>query len=389
MPSPADTNATAGVSRPLKVFFVCTSLGNSRRGIESFFRECFDAMHGYPNLHAELYKGGGVDAPDEYRLWCLKKFGWPAKLLGKLVRRNGYVVEQLTFLPALINRIKAGKPDVIFYSDVNLAMRLRSRRDSIGVPYTLLYSNGAPAKPPYDGTDHVQQVTPLYYQEAIDAGEPPGKHSLVPYGIAVPPGDPAGEPVAKQQLRRELNLPIDRPIVLSVGWISPRLKRMDYLIDEVASLPSPRPYLVMLGEIDETSPPIIARAKEKLGDANFAVRSVPYEQVSRYYRSADMFALASLKEGFGRVYLEALIHGLPCAVNDHPVMRYVLGEVGSFGRFDQPGELAKIISAELALPPDPAAMARRRQHVRDKFSWDALRPAYFQMFLDCHLGKKC
>src|SRR5262249_35436775 len=153
--------------------------------------------------------------------------------------------------------------------------------------------------------------------------------------------DPAFDPAAKQQLRRELQLPIDRPIVLSVGWISATLKRMDYLIDEIATLPvDRRPFVVLLGEIDETSSPILARAKEKLGEGNYAIRSVPYEQVSRFYRAADVFALASIKEGFGRVFLEALIHGLPCAVNDHPIMRYVLGEEGTFADFTQPGQLA-------------------------------------------------
>ncbi len=386
MPDAPPASASVGVPRPIKVFFVCTSLGNSRRGIESFFRECFDAMHGYRGLDAILYKGGGDDAEDEYRLWCLPKFHWPARLLGKIIRRNGYVVEQLSFLPALVKRIRAGRPDIIFYSDVNLAMRLERFRGRIGVPYKLMYSNGAPADPPFNGPDHVQQVTPAYYEKAIAAGEPPTKHSLVPYGIKVPAGDPAFDPLAKGKLREQLNLRVDRPMVLSVGWISPSLKRMDFLINEIASLPTPRPLLVLLGEIDDTSPPILALAKQKLGEGNYAIRSVPYEQVGSYYQAADLFALASLKEGFGRVFLEALIHGLPCVVNDHPIMRYVLGDEGTYANYTQPGDAANKIAALLTPPPDPAAMARRRDHVRRNFGWDALRPAYFQMFLDCYHG---
>jgi len=383
--SPASTTTGVGIPRPIKVFFVCTSLGNTRRGIESFFREAFDAMHGYPGLQAELYKGGGKDAPDEYRLWCFPKFSWPARILAKLIRRNGYVVEQLSFLPAIIRRIRRGNPDIIFYSDANLAMRLQRWRKKIGVPYRLMYSNGAPVKPPFDGADHVQQVTPLYYQEALDFGESPAKHSLVPYGIKMPAGDPVLDLDIRSQLRQHLNLPVDRKILISVGWISAYHKRMDYVINEVASLPvAERPFVVLLGEIDEASPPVIALAKQKLGEANFAIRSVPYEQVNDYYQSADVFTLASLKEGFGRVYLEALIQGLPCVVNDHPVTRYVLGDEGVFGDLSKPGELASRLPALLSQPPDPAAMARRREHVRRNFGWDALRPAYLQMFKDCY-----
>src|SRR5262249_53901723 len=98
---------------------------------------------------------------------------------------------------------------------------------------------------------------------------------------------------------------------------------------------------------------------------------------------ADVFTLGSLKEGFGRVYLEALIGGLPCAAHDHPVMRFVLGEEGVFGDFTQPGELSRLLGLLLTAQPDPAAAARRRQAVRARFGWDALAPAYLDMFRAC------
>jgi glycosyltransferase involved in cell wall biosynthesis len=367
----------------VKVFFISTSLQHSRRGIESFFRECFDAMHGYPGLEAQLYKGSGPDAADEHRLWCLQKFGLPARVLAKLVHRTPYVVEQLTFLPALVKRIRRERPDIIYYSDINLAMRLRKHRAKIGVPFRLLYSNGAPVHPPFDGCEHVQQVTPVYYQEAIDAGEPADKHTLVPYGIHVPAGDPPLAPAARAATRRELDLPIDRPIVLSVGWIAAELKRMDYLIDEIASIPGgQRPFLVLLGEIDDRSPPIVEQARRKL-DNDCRICSVPYRDVGKYYSVADLFALASIREGFGRVFLEALMHGLPCVVNDNPVQRYVLAEEGTFADLTQPGTLASAVMSLLQRPLEPAEMARRRNYVRRKFGWDALKPRYFQLFEDC------
>lgn len=365
----------------MKVFFISTSLGHSRRGIESFFRECFDAMHGYPGLHATLFKGSGPDGPDEHRLWCLPKVGLPAKLLAKVVRRTPYVVEQLSFFPALVRRIRQHRPDIVYYSDINLAMRLYQYRRRIGVPFRLLYSNGGPSHPPFERVEHVQQVTPEYYNEALAAGEPASRHTLVPYGIHVPPGDP--DPSRQAAARTELGLPLDRPILLSVGWIASELKRMDYLIDDLATLPpGRRPFVVLLGEIDDRSPPIIEQARRKL-DTDCRICSVPYPHVGKYYAAADVFALASIREGFGRVFLEALMHGLPCVVNDHPVMHYVLGDQGTFADLTQPGKLAAAVTAVLQQPPDPAAMARRRQYVRDKFGWDALRPKYFQLFEDC------
>lgn len=340
-------------------------------------------MHGYPGLDGQLYKGGGPDGPDEHRLWCLPKFHWPARAIGRLIHRDSYVVEQLSFLPALVRRIRRERPDIIFYSDVNLAMRLERFRESIGVPYALLFSNGGPQEGPFQGCDHVQQVTPFYFDRAVTAGEPPAKMSMVPYGLRVPAGDPDTDPAARAAIRRRLALPEDRPILLSVGAINAYHKRMDYTIREVASLPSPRPYMLLLGEIDQHSPPIQRLAAATLGDG-YAIRSVPYEQVGDYYRAADAFTLASLKEGFGRVYLEALMHGLPVVAHDHPIMRYVVGEEGTFADLSQPGALAAKIREVLSQPPNAAAMARRRQSVRNRFSWDVLRSQYFAMFEACH-----
>ena len=108
--------------------------------------------------------------------------------------------------------------------------------------------------------------------------------------------------------------------------------------------------------------------------------AVPYQDVFRYYRAADAFALASLVEGFGRVYVEACMHGLPCAAHDHPVMRFVLGDDGTFGDFSKTGSLAEILKQMTDSPLDIPEMQRRRQSMRDRFSWESLAPAYFRMF---------
>jgi len=271
---------------PLKVWFVCTGVEIFNRGIETFFREAFNGLAPLlpsMGIHASLFKGGGSDVPpDEFRVWCLRRTGIPAKLIGKMLNRNAYTIEQMSFLPGLIHQIRRHRPDIIFHSDGNMAMRLWNWRDRIGVPFKLLYSNGAPLKAPFTKVDHVQQVVPCYYQQAMAAGESPSRHSLVPYGFAVPPGAPQMDPILRQALRRELGLPLHRQVVLSVGWIAKTLKRMDYTVNEIASMPHPRPYLVLLGAIDDQSPPIFKLAEEKLGAGNFAIRSVPPDEVNRY-----------------------------------------------------------------------------------------------------------
>jgi glycosyltransferase involved in cell wall biosynthesis len=139
----------------------------------------------------------------------------------------------------------------------------------------------------------------------------------------------------------------------------------------------------MLGAMDEESASIVALAREKLGEENFTARSVSHDQVHDYYRAADLFTLASLQEGFGRVFLEALIYGLPVIAHDHPVMRFVLGDEGTFGDLSKPGVLAALIREKLGREDSEADAFRRREMVRARFSWAVLAPQYREMFLDC------
>ncbi len=364
---------------PLRIFFSCSGVGILDRGIETFFREAFDGLRGTDGLNITLYKGAGEEKADEHVIWNFPRTGQLARFVGAIIRRDSYVAEQLSTFPWMVRAIRKHRPDIIFYSDSNLGFQLYRWRKQIGVPFRLLFSNGGPCHPPFTRTDYVHQVAPVYLEEALAAGEPAERHHVVPYGISVPTGTPDVSEVAKRVVRERLHLPLDRQIVLSVGWISAQQKRMDYLVGEVARLPTPRPYLVLLGAIDDQSETILNLAREKLGVDNFTARSVPYEQTADYYQAADVFALASLQEGFGRVFLEALMYGLPVIAHNHPVMRFVLNDEGVLSDLSQPG----CLSAKLRVRTTPEVAARRRESVRERFSWEKLAPRYREMFLDC------
>jgi 1,2-diacylglycerol 3-alpha-glucosyltransferase len=367
----------------IKLFFSCSGIGIMNRGIESFFREAFDGLKGAEGLEIRLLKGGEDEAPAESLLWNLPRTGFIAEILGKAARRNGYVIEQWSTFFGVVRLIRKHRPQIIFYSDANLGYLLYWFRKQIGVPYRLLYSNGGPCSPPFSRTDFVHQVAPYYLEHALSAGEPAHKHFLVPYGLNVGPSPLPLTDEKRSSLRARLGLPVDRSIVLSVGWIQRRHKRMHYVIEEVARLSQPRPYLQLIGAIDKGSEEIIELGYRLLGRDGFGAQSVPYRSVFDYYRAADLFVLASLEEGFGRVYLEALEHGLPVIAHRHPVMEYVLGDAGTLADLGRSGELAGLILRELSLLRSPEKMKKRWESVRDRFSWPVLAPAYAQMFRAC------
>ena len=367
------------MSQPVRVLFSCSGVGIINRGIESFFREAFDGLKDTDGLDARLVKGAGDPKEDEWVVRTLPRTGYTAPLLGKVARRNGYVVEQWSSFPGVVRRIRQFRPQIVFYSDSNLGFLLYWFRRQIGVPYRLLFSNGGPCAPPFVRTDFVHQVAPYYFDEAIKFGEPTERHFLVPYGIRVG-APPRFSPEERQRIRRELKLPLDRPIVLSVGWIARRHKRMDYVIEEMSRLPKPRPYLQLLGATDEESHKILSLGRELLGSDGFGAASVPFEEVSNHYRAADAFVLASLKEGFGRVYLEAMMHGLPVVAHRYPVSEFVLGRGGRLADLSRPCGLARAIEEVLLEAHETSLAEERWRSVRDRFSWQALAPRYMHMF---------
>jgi hypothetical protein len=238
----------------IRVFLLCSGLGHVRRGYESFTEECFTALSPHPELDISLFQGGNTSIAPATTLWNLPRNHPFTKRLATLSREGSnfsdpYFCEQASFCLSLIPHLHRQKPDVIFFSDFVLGTMLWHWRRISKLSYKLLFSNGAPNGPPFSRMDHVQHLTPTHYQTALDAGEVASKHSLVPYGIHIEPKYTRLAQSDREAIRRKLGLPLDRPLILSVGAINKAHKRMDYLIQEVARLPEPRPYLILLGQI--------------------------------------------------------------------------------------------------------------------------------------------
>lgn len=160
-------------------------------------------------------------------------------------------------------------------------------------------------------------------------------------------------------------------------------KRMNYVIREVASLSQPRPYLLLLGQQGEESAEILKLGNELLGKEHFQIRTVAYNQMADYYKIADAFVLASLSEGFGRVFLEAMSYGLPCLAHEYETPRYILGKEGYFANFELAGSLASLIPQSLAESHDISKQRRRHRTIYERFSWDQARPEYIKLFQKC------
>lgn len=194
----------------------------------------------------------------------------------------------------------------------------------------------------------------------IALGAPPQKVTVLRNGVDLgafaPPADRAA-------LRAELGL--SGPVVLSVGHLIER-KRHDHVIGAVAKIPGAT--LLIAGEGPERQ--ALAALIERLGLSE-RVRLLgarPHDELARLYGAVDALVLASIREGWANVMLEAMACGTPVIAGpawgsreaiSAPEAGVVLDEVS-------PGSIAAALLRLLANPP---ARSATRAHA-ERFDWD-------------------
>ena len=102
--------------------------------------------------------------------------------------------------------------------------------------------------------------------------------------------------------------------LLAIGSLVPR-KGYDVLIPALATL-SDLPWRLTIAGDRTRDPAVAARLdadllRSKLGDRVAVLGAVSPERISKLYAAADLFVLASRFEGYGMVYSEAIMRGLP------------------------------------------------------------------------------
>lgn len=156
--------------------------------------------------------------------------------------------------------------------------------------------------------------------------------------------------------------------VLSVGnWVA--RKGLLELLSAFASLPPDAATLHLLGDAS-VEPAYASRVRARLASPDLADRVVVHgvrtpAEVVGFYRAADVFALASLREPYGTVYSEAMAEGLPVVGWDAGNLPH-LARNGVEGLAVPPGDVPALTAALRSLTLDAplrqrmAAAARLR-----------------------------
>jgi glycosyltransferase involved in cell wall biosynthesis len=192
------------------------------------------------------------------------------------------------------------------------------------------------------------------------------KVDVVPNGVRAPA---AAAPRDMAALRAELGTR-DRPLLLSPSAKRPH-KNLVRLLEALASLPAPRPLLVLPGYPTPHEAELRRRAAELGVEADVRFEGwLDEDRMEQLYAAADLVVLPSLHEGFGLPVLEAMGRGVPVACSNSGALSEVAGEAAATfdpRRFD---DIARAIVQVLS-DADLAASLRAAGRERTaEFSWE-------------------
>jgi glycosyltransferase involved in cell wall biosynthesis len=201
-------------------------------------------------------------------------------------------------------------------------------------------------------------------------GAAPGKVTVLRNGVDLAAFAP---PPDRAALRAELGL--SGPVILSVGHLIER-KAHHHAIGALAELPGAS--LLIAGEGPERR--ALASLAQRLGVAErvHMLGARPHGELTKLYGAADVLVLASTREGWANVMLEAMACGTPVVAGpawgsreaiSAPEAGLVLDEVGT-------GPIAAAIRRLLANPP---ARRATRAHA-ERFGWDATTRGQAELF---------
>jgi teichuronic acid biosynthesis glycosyltransferase TuaC len=180
-------------------------------------------------------------------------------------------------------------------------------------------------------------------------------------------------PVDRAAARQRLGLMA--PTLLSVGHLSPR-KAHDLVIQALMQLPGYDLLIAGLGP-EEQRLRALARNVGVENRVRFLGR-VAHDQLRDVYGAADLLVLASSREGWANVLLEAMACGTRVAASDVWGTPEVVAapEAGALFKDRTPDAIAATVRQVMARPEDRAATRR----YAEGFSWDDTTRGQLELF---------
>lgn len=123
-------------------------------------------------------------------------------------------------------------------------------------------------------------------------------------------------PMQKERARRELGLPMEEKIIISVGWLIERkgFHRVISILPKIKKVIPDIMYVIVGGaSVEGNFEQVLRRMVKELGlDKNVIFAGPqPHDKLYKWLSASDVFCLATSNEGWANVFLEAMACGLP------------------------------------------------------------------------------
>ncbi len=231
------------------------------------------------------------------------------------------------------------------------------------------------------GADRVFAVADALKQVAVSIGVPAEKITVVGNGVDTV----RFVPVDRDEARAALGLPVNAPVLISVGGLVER-KGFHRVIELLPRLRERWPgliYLIVGGASAEGNNRQQLEqqvAQLGLGDTVRFLGSLPPDALKQPLSAADVFVLSTRNEGWANVFLEAMACGLPVVTTDVGGNREVVDRdsLGIVVRFGDAAALEAALDQALATPWDRTEI---RCHAEDN-AWDGRVDRLCQAFAE-------
>lgn len=222
-----------------------------------------------------------------------------------------------------------------------------------------------------------------------ELGVPSERVVRIPNGVDV--GRFRQMPVNRAEIRAAIGVPVDATLVLTVGADRPA-KGHRFIPPALAALRRQGHNLVwvVLGGnpdrmqeracaegVDDGIVVIPAIANEVGHTSRF-----PNDRVVAIYKSADIFALPSVNEGFGMVAIEAMAAGLPIVASEVGGLKDIIedGVDGLLCSPASPESLATAIGRILNEPGLRSHLAAAAERTVQRYDWTTVSGEYLQVY---------
>jgi 1,2-diacylglycerol 3-alpha-glucosyltransferase len=359
-----------------------SGLGHISRGVETWAADLGAALHDR-DLPVTLYQGGGAPPPWGRVIRSIPRESgvrpaWsrlvPKSLAWRIGTNDPYTLEQNTFAWSLFQALRKDPVDILHVQDPLVALRLdQCRRIGLLRTRTILAHGTEENDQFLMRFRYVQHLAPTHLERSRAHGAWRPTWTAIGNFVDVQRFAPG----PGSEIRHELGIPANTPMVLAVAAIKRVHKRIDWLVEAMAHYreryPVAAPVLVVAGGSDPETEDLIREGTARLGDGVRFLLRYPRERIPELYRAADVFVLASLFEMMPIALIEAAASGLPCLIHPEPTLQWMTGSGGIATPMDDKDRFAESLHQVLSDATERQRIgAEARQHAVREFATDRI-----------------